>query len=212
MSSPGTSSAGATTSACGPRTPASTSTTRPHSAASCSESAPMDLGHSRRRAWICDFSSDFTCQAVTWAEYSQESTQSCDGRFAAIWSTFDLGTIYLAQNNTQHLHDRDQGQRVLAESGETQYQNLLYVLPGDGSCGSQSCAISTISLPIMFNHCDAMRRRMRAIQVTSLAAGYDRRDAVSRRRAERRRRTDLQRQQPVVRHSSPARSGGWRRI
>ncbi len=58
-------------------------------------------------------------------------------------------------------------------SGETQYQNLLYVLPKDGSCGSQSCAISTVSLPDAFNNCCWFLRRspMRAIQVTSLAAG-----------------------------------------
>ena len=130
----------------------------------------MDLVIPRQVSYSCNFSSDVTCQANTWAQYTQEGTLSCNGCFAAIWSTFDLGTIYLAQNNTNIFMTGTKGDST--EPDEPQYQNLLYVLPGDGSCGSQSCAISTVSLPIMFNQCEQCAGEVRSIQVTSLAAGY----------------------------------------
>ena len=85
-----------------------------------------------------------------WAKYAQESTNSCDGCFSNIWSTFHLATIYLAQNNTNIFMAGTKGNAFTTDPndpGETKYQNLLYVLPNDGSCGSQSCALHTISLP-----------------------------------------------------------------
>ena len=51
-----------------------------------------------------------------------------------------------------------EGRRVLIRLG-TVYENLLYVLPGDGSCGSQSCAIRTISLPNQFSPADQLAPR-----------------------------------------------------
>ena len=134
------------------------------------QSTPMDLAPPPQVSYICNFSSDVTCQANTWAQYTQEGSLSGNGLFAAIWSTFDLGTVYLAQNNTNIFMTGTKGDST--EPDEPQYQNLLYVLPGDGSCGSQSCAISTTSLPIMFNQCEQCAGEVRSISVTSLAAGY----------------------------------------
>src|SRR6476469_9002130 len=67
------------------------------------------------------------------------------------------------------------GNAFAPSPGQTQYQNLLYVLKSDGSCGSASCAEAVVSLPFAFNLVQpnqvAVPPFPRAIQVTSLAAG-----------------------------------------
>ena len=134
------------------------------------QSRPMDLTIPGGGV-DCGF--NFPCEAVPWAQYSQESTQSCDGCFGAYWSTFDLATIYLAQNDNVIFMAGVKGNAFSPLSGETQYENLLYVLPNDGSCGSQSCALGPpVSLPNAYNLCGSCGGVPRAIQVTSLAAGY----------------------------------------
>ena len=67
---------------------------------------------------------------------------------------FHLNTIYLAQNNTNIFMSGVKGNAFTTNPnnpGDTTYQNLLYVLPNDGSCGSQSCALHTITLPTEIN-------------------------------------------------------------
>ncbi len=115
--------------------------------------------------------------AYPWAGFAQESTQSGGGVFEGYWSGFHLDTIYLARNipafgNAYIFMAGTKGDAFVPDRDETQYQNLLYVLHGDGSCASQSCAVSTVSLPYAFNVCDTCLGAPRAIQVTSLAAGY----------------------------------------
>ncbi len=134
-------------------------------------STPMDLG-------LPGFGVIQPCEdplgcpgAVPWAEFAQESTQSCEGCFQFLWTTYELNTFYLARNNTNIFMSGINGNAFEPVESQTQYQNLVYVLPGDGSCASQSCAIATVSLPYVFNLCDTCVGDARAIQVTSLAAG-----------------------------------------
>ena len=109
-------------------------------------------------------------QLTTWSNFVKMSEEACEGCFGNYWLTFQLNTILLAQNNTNIFMTGVKGDSV--GTGGSEYQNLLYVLPKNGSCASQSCAISTVSLPILFNACDNCNGEARSIQVTSLAAGY----------------------------------------
>ncbi len=109
-------------------------------------------------------------QLTTWSNFVKMSEEACEGCFGDYWLTFQLNTILLAQNNTNIFMTGVKGDSV--GTGGSEYQNLLYVLPKNGSCASQSCAISTVSLPILFNACDNCNGEARSIQVTSLAAGY----------------------------------------
>ena len=89
--------------------------------------------------------------------------------FSAYWGVFHLDTVYLARNNTNIFMSEVKGGAVSSRLG-TVYENLLYVLPGDGSCGSQSCADPHHQLaePILAR---GPSLPSRAVQVSSLATG-----------------------------------------
>ena len=61
--------------------------------------------------------------AVPWAELAQESTQSCEGCFQFLWSTYELNTFYLARNNNLFMAGI-KGNTFEPVSGQTQYQNF----------------------------------------------------------------------------------------
>ena len=133
-------------------------------------STPMDLAPAPGTvSYECGIDGSQVCNANTWSGFSQPSTNSCSGCFQFLWTSYELSTIYLARNNNNIFMTGTKGNSTF---GDPQYQNLLYVLPGDGSCASQSCAISTVSLPTMFNQCGSCSGEVRSITVTSLAAGY----------------------------------------
>jgi len=134
------------------------------------QSTPMDLAPAPDGGVATPCDNEFGCQATTWADFGQESTNGCEGCFQFLWTSYELNTIYLARNQNIFMSGT-KGNAFEPLSGQTQYQNLVYVLPGDGSCASASCAFSTISLPYVFNLCDSCGGEPRAIGVTSLAAG-----------------------------------------
>jgi hypothetical protein len=136
------------------------------------QSTSMDLAPAAGTvAYPCGINGSQICNAHPWSQYSQPSSFSCNGCFAGLWSYFELNTIYLARNNNNVFMAGSKGNSTI--SGYlTPYQTLLYVLPGDGSCASQGCAESTVSLPNMYNQCGSCVGEVRSIDVTSLAAGY----------------------------------------
>ena len=97
------------------------------------------------------------------------------GCFENYWNVFHLATIYLAKNDTNIFMAGTKGNAFFPSGGQTQYQNLLYVLPSDGSCASQSLRrrrrqSADLDRPLREQlHAEAAVPR--AIQVTSLAAG-----------------------------------------
>jgi hypothetical protein len=97
------------------------------------------------------------CSAPTWATGPS---------FA---NTFHLNTIYLASNGQNMFMSGVTGSSLTIPNSQGDYQNTVYVLPPDGSCGSSSCALANISLPSAYN-VDGFNYR--AIAVSSLAAGY----------------------------------------
>ncbi|MGO9386308.1 MAG: hypothetical protein ACLP4W_30695 [Mycobacterium sp.] len=108
----------------------------------------------------------------TWAQYGQESTQGCSGCFQTLWEAYHLNTIYLARNNDALFIAGTTGNVFDTYGGDPAYQNLLYVVPPDGSCASASCAIR-VALPNQWPWpAGALQDIVRAIGVTSLAAGY----------------------------------------
>ena len=110
--------------------------------------------------------------AYPWAEFAQESTQSCDGCFEDYWNIFHLNTIYLARNNTQHLHGRDEGQRVRPGGrAKPSIRTCSTCCRATGRAPARAARSVTVSLPTAFNLC-SRAGCPRAIQVTSLAAGY----------------------------------------
>jgi hypothetical protein len=114
------------------------------------------------------------CSAFPWAQYGHEGDSACSGCFQFLWAAYELNTIYLARNNQNIFMAGTQGNgfdELGLRSGDTAYRNWLYVLPGDGSCASASCAISRIRLPDAYNLCGGCSGGVRAIQATSLAAG-----------------------------------------
>ena len=112
---------------------------------------------------------DPTVYNSTWADVGHESTGACSGCFGALWTTYHLNTIYLARNNDTLFIAGTTG-NAFAEG--TLYHNLLYVLPPDGSCASASCASYQVELPNQYPSDAYMSEIVRAVSVTSLAAGY----------------------------------------
>jgi hypothetical protein len=97
------------------------------------------------------------CSAPTWATSGDYS------------DTFHLNTIYLAQNSQNIFMTGITGSNLTIPNSPGDYQNTLYVLPPDGSCGSASCAQAVVQLPTAYNT-DGFDYR--AIAASSLAAGY----------------------------------------
>ena len=97
---------------------------------------------------------------------------TCQGCFETYWNDFDLNTLYLARNDTNIFLAGTTGNSFYGLVGTTPYANWLYVLPGDGSCASKSCAIETISLPFVYpSPYDGVNPLARPVQVMSLAVG-----------------------------------------
>ena len=133
-------------------------------------STPTDLGLTPDPVtYPCGINGSQICNSHLWAQYGQASTNSCSGCFQAFWNVFHLNTIYLARNGQNLFMTGTKGNSTI--SGSSQYQNLLYVLPPDGSCASAGCAEATVSLPNIFNQCGSCVGEVRTIGVTALAAG-----------------------------------------
>ena len=116
----------------------------------------------------------FVEQAYPWSQWSQPGSNSCSGCFQNIWNVFHLATLYLARGGGYLFMTGTKGNSFdTTETGGTLYQNLLYALPADGSCASQSCATAVVNLPSSINWCvlDSCSGEVRAIQATSLATG-----------------------------------------
>jgi hypothetical protein len=96
------------------------------------------------------------CKAPTWATSGDYS------------DTFHLNTIYLAQNGQNIFMTGVTGNSLTVPNSQGNYQNELYVLPPDGSCGSASCAQAVVQLPTAYSP-DGFNYR--AIAASSLAAG-----------------------------------------
>ncbi len=79
--------------------------------------------------------------------------------------TFHLNTIYLAKNGRNIFMTGTTGDSLV--NGNV-YQNELYVLAPDGSCGSASCARAVVQLPQVYKTAFTIR----AIMTSSLAAGF----------------------------------------
>ena len=82
------------------------------------------------------------CQANRGRSTRRRARNPATAASRTIWGIFDLDTIYLAQNNTEHLHDRDEGQHVDRCRASPSIRTCCTCCRGDGSCASQSCAIS----------------------------------------------------------------------
>jgi hypothetical protein len=108
----------------------------------------------------------------TWADYGHESSQTCQNCFHALWEAYHLNTIYLARNNDALFMAGTTGQEFDPDPYSTPYRNLLYVLPPDGSCASASCAWYQVELPNQYPSDADFSHIVRAVSVTSLAAGY----------------------------------------
>jgi hypothetical protein len=98
------------------------------------------------------------CSAPTWATGG-----------VGFADVYHLNTIYLATNGQNIFMSGVTGSSLTIPNSQGDYQNTLYVLPPDGSCGSSSCAQAVVQLPTAYSP-DGVNYR--AIAVSSLAAGY----------------------------------------
>lgn len=134
-------------------------------------STPLDLAPAPDSGVYDAFGWRTSLYRYTWADYGQESPQSCLGCFQALWESYHLNTIYLARNNDNLFLTGTTGNTF--DDG-TPYRNLLYVLPPDGSRASAICARYQVILPNQYpaDPDQGSGGIVRAIGVTSLAAGY----------------------------------------
>ena len=113
--------------------------------------ASMDLSIAGGQVnYACGINGSQICQANPWPQYSQPSSFSCNGCFENWFNTFHLNTVYLAENANNIFMSGVQGNSTIPGVGAP-YGNLVYILPHDGSCGSQSCAQHVINLPTMYS-------------------------------------------------------------